>query len=125
TATTEIYTLSLHDALPILRHLLGERVPEGVLEVREEARFLQKSAGLEVGETTSNVLLRLAGHGLKQRERHVVTDDRGSLEQALLLGRQAIDARRQQALNAGRNLNGLDGRGQTIGAGFTGERVRL
>src|SRR5260370_4462463 len=45
TATTEIYTLSLHDALPILVHLQGGRppvlvrpgggsVPEGVLPLR-------------------------------------------------------------------------------------------
>ena len=54
-----------------------------------------------------------------------MTDDRGRLEQPLVLGRQAIDARGQQSVDAGRNLNRLDGRGETIGAGFTGERVRL
>ena len=108
-----------------IRHLLGERVPEGVLEVGKEARFQHESTSLEVGETTSNVLLGLTGHRLKQRERHVVTDDSRRLEQALVLGRQAIDTRRQQALDAGRNLNGLEGRGETIGARFTGERLRL
>ena len=30
TATTEIYTLSLHDALPILRSALGELIIEGI-----------------------------------------------------------------------------------------------
>src|SRR2546426_12269854 len=37
TATTEIYTLSLHDALPISRRLLEILVPDGVLLVAVDA----------------------------------------------------------------------------------------
>src|SRR5256885_13257619 len=33
TATTEIYTLSLHDALPICMRLNGQRVPRGMASI--------------------------------------------------------------------------------------------
>src|SRR3712207_9489307 len=42
TATTEIYTLSLHDALPILGDLAGEDVVEAV--IRGAAQRLQLAA---------------------------------------------------------------------------------
>src|SRR5436305_3688568 len=46
TATTEIYTLSLHDALPIC--IGGERVVGARLRVLELAREQEKAAGLHL-----------------------------------------------------------------------------
>src|SRR5438876_12174663 len=43
TATTEIYTLSLHDALPICRDLLRERPPTRVQEDDARAILLDRS----------------------------------------------------------------------------------
>src|SRR3712207_8520758 len=42
TATTEIYTLSLHDALPILHDLAGGRVVDGRLHHGEEGHRQQE-----------------------------------------------------------------------------------
>src|SRR3712207_9179631 len=50
TATTEIYTLSLHDALPIWRWLPGQAIAAG--------------AGVAVGDVA-------AGEALRRRERHL------------------------------------------------------
>src|SRR3712207_9170069 len=47
TATTEIYTLSLHDALPISRRLraLGQLLEEGVVDAGHLTLGLERDAG--------------------------------------------------------------------------------
>jgi hypothetical protein len=42
--------------------------------------------------------------GLQERERHVLPDDGGGLEEALVLGRQPVDARREDCLRRRRDL---------------------
>src|SRR2546422_7871297 len=70
TATTEIYTLSLHDALPIylqvplaLEHLLGEPggrgVRDGVMRMHELQVFAQGDLVLRSEEHTSELQSRL------------------------------------------------------------------
>ena len=44
------------------------------------------------------------GNGLQQRQGHLGANDRGGLEQALLLRRQPVDARRQHRLYRRRHL---------------------
>ena len=65
---------------------MRERVLEGVLEIREEARLVEELGGLEVGEPATQLFLGQLGDGEQERERHVLADDRGRLEQPLVLG---------------------------------------
>src|SRR2546430_17186684 len=67
TATTEIYTLSLHDALPICRHLsaaragvgrLRERVQEDLLRRRAESDHRSEEHTSEL-QSQSNLVCRL------------------------------------------------------------------
>src|SRR5499426_1804652 len=77
---------------------------EGVLEVREDACLVQKLGGLEMTQRPTQVLLGRVGNGLQQREGHILPDDRGGLEQTLVLGRQAIDAGGEDGLRRRRDL---------------------
>ena len=92
-------------------------------EVGKEAGLVEELGALEVGEATPKLGFVLLGDRLKQGERYVMTDDRGRLEQTLLLGGQPVDARRQNRVDAGRNLDGVDGLGEAIRAGLADERL--
>jgi hypothetical protein len=59
--------------------VVGEGVLERVLEVGEEARFIQELSGLEVGETPAKLLLRQPGNPVKEAERNILSDDGGRL----------------------------------------------
>ena len=88
-----------------VRDFVGERVLERVLEVRKEPGLVEELRGLEVRQLGAHLVLRRVGNGQEQRQGHVLADDRGGLEQALGLGRQAVDARGQDGLNRGGNLS--------------------
>ena len=79
-------------------HLMGERVLERVLEIREEARLVEKLGRLETRETAPQRSSADVRDRLQQRERHVLADDGGGLEQPLVLGREAVDASREDRL---------------------------
>src|SRR3712207_9167869 len=64
TATTEIYTLSLHDALPICRPLA--RAP-GPVHVDGEGLEVAQVVGDAVGEDAAGPLVELAGEGELRR----------------------------------------------------------
>src|SRR3712207_6991908 len=67
TATTEIYTLSLHDALPILRRRRAVRLLPGLLGPALDARL----AGLGRGRgPRAQDLPRQHRHGLRRSEEH-------------------------------------------------------
>src|SRR3712207_9293471 len=69
TATTEIYTLSLHDALPISR-LAGERVQGRDVLVRDHeavAGQRREEAGLEQAATEEHRVVARLGRGPDQR----------------------------------------------------------
>ena len=68
-----------------VRDLVGERVLEGVLEIREEPGLVEELGGLQVVEPATERLVRQLGDRLEQRERHVLADDRGGLQEALVL----------------------------------------
>jgi hypothetical protein len=60
-------------------------------------------------------LLGQLGNGLQQGQGNLHANDRGRLQQSLLLRRQAVDACRQHRLHCGRHLNGRHGLRQAIG----------
>ena len=63
--------------------LLGQRVLEGVFEIREEADLVEELGGLEVSQPTPQVFFGQLGNGEQKRERHVLADHRGRLKQPL------------------------------------------
>src|SRR2546422_11770518 len=65
TATTEIYTLSLHDALPILAH---EGVSEVAFDEREEPLHIPDVPGLIQAELFADPLADLRRHVRVGRE---------------------------------------------------------
>jgi hypothetical protein len=87
---------------------MGEGVLERVLEVREAAGLVEELGGLERFESAAERLVRDFGDRLEQREWDVRADDGGDLEETLVLGRQPVDARRQNRLDRGRNQDRLD-----------------
>ena len=105
--------------------LVRKRMPEGVFEIGKETRLVQKASGLEVGEAETGVRFGRLGDRLEKPERYGLADDRGRLEQALLLEGESIDARGHDRVDAGRNLDGVDGLGETIRTRLTGEGFRL
>ena len=90
-------------------HLVGEGVLEGVFELGEEAGFVEELGCLQVAETAAQFLLGQLYDSLQEGKGHLRTDDRCGLEEALLLGRQAVDAGRQDCLHRGGGLHALKG----------------
>ena len=110
---------------PLVRHLVREGVLERVLEVREEPGLVEELGGLEVRETASKPLLRQVGHRLEQGERHVRPDDGRGLEQALLVGGQAVDAGGQDRLHRRGHLDARQGRRQAVGPALADQHLGL
>ena len=79
-------------------------VLESVLEVREEPRLVEELGGLQMTETVPDLILGQVGDGLEQSERHVCADDRGRLEETLLVGRESVDPRGQYGLHGRRHV---------------------
>ena len=95
---------------------MGEGVLEGVFELGEEAGFVEELGGLQVAEPAAQLLLGQLRNGLQEGEGHLGANHRGGLEETLLLGRQAVDARRQDGLHRGGDLQAVEGLCQAIGA---------
>src|SRR5499433_2487019 len=106
-------------------HLVRQRVLEGVFEVREEARLVEELGGLKMTQSPAQVVLGRVGNGLQQREGHILPDDRGGLEQTLLLGRQAIDAGGEDGLRRRRDLPRLRSLGYSVCPTLPDEYLRL
>src|SRR5262245_1684513 len=83
---------------------LSERVLEAVLEVGEQLHRGEKLRGLKVRENAAKRVLRQPTDRLEERKRHILPNDRGGLEQTLVLGRQAIDAGGEDGLRRRRDL---------------------
>jgi hypothetical protein len=103
--------------------LVRERVLEGVLEIREETRLVEELGGLEVSEPTTQVCFGPLGNGEQERERHILADDRGRLEQPLVLGCQAVDPGREDRLDRRRYLDRRGVGRQPVGPPFTDQRL--
>src|SRR4029453_16603443 len=74
-----------------VRDFVGQRMFEGVFELREEARLIQEFGSLEMGETPSEVTFAVRDEGLEKSNRHVLPDYRARLEQALFVWRKPVD----------------------------------
>ena len=94
---------------------MGEGVLEGVGALGKQAGLVEKLRRLQLRQAAVQRLVGRVGDGLQQRPGHLGANDGGGLEQAFVLRRQPIDARRQQRLHCGRHLQGVERLGQTIG----------
>src|SRR2546426_3477836 len=95
TATTEIYTLSLHDALPIYLHALGDLLLEPLLAVlrrdaRAERLSLVPALGEDARQATGDIVALRVGHEDEHAPVHrgLLFDD---LEQHPILGVEVIE----------------------------------
>jgi hypothetical protein len=78
-----------------------------------------------MGEPTPEVFLGPLGNGEQERELHVLADDRGGLEQPLVLGGQAVDACREDRLDRRRHLDRRGVVRQPVGPPLTDQRLGL
>ena len=102
-------------------HLVGQGVLEGVLALGKEPCLVEELGRLEVREATMQHRLGHLGNGLQQRQGHVRADDRGALQEVLVLQGQAVDASGQHRLHRGGHLQALDRLRQAIRATLTGQ----
>src|SRR5688572_32062881 len=98
TATTEIYTLSLHDALPIsltndeINRLLAPIIPETPSSLCDQAILeLAYASGLRISELGN---LRIEQLQLESGFINVI--GKGNKERVVPLGRKAIEARSEE-----------------------------
>jgi hypothetical protein len=108
-----------------VRHLVRQGVLERVLEVRKEARLVEKLARLEGRETVPQDVLGHLRDRLEDGKGHIRADDRGRLEEALLFGREPVYPRGQDRLDRRRDLNARERSGEAIGAALPGQHLRL
>src|SRR4029453_16546132 len=74
-------------------HLMGERVLEGVLEIGEEARLVEKLGRLKMAQPPTDRPFLFVRHRHEEGQREVLPDDRGNLEEPLLFRWQAAEWR--------------------------------
>jgi hypothetical protein len=106
-------------------HVVRERVLERVLEVRKQTGLVEELGRLESVESATERLVWQVGGRLEQNEGHILANDGGDLQQALVLREEPVDARRQHRLDRGRDLDRLDRLRQPIPAGRAIQRLRL
>src|SRR5215467_11203140 len=58
-----------------IRHVVGQRVLEGVLEIGEDASLVKQLGGLQPAERGVQIVLTGVSDRLEQRERNVLPDD--------------------------------------------------
>ena len=59
---------------------MRQRMLEGVLDLREEVRFVEELGSLKVREAATEIPFVILDDGLEQSERHVLADHGGSLD---------------------------------------------
>src|SRR5260370_11777161 len=104
---------------------MRERMLEGVLEVGEAARFVEKLGRLKVTQPATEHLLVLVRDRLEEGKGDVLPDDRGSLEEPFSLGGQAVDARGQNGLYRAGHMDRRQATRQSVGASCARQSARL
>ena len=80
---------------------------------------------MQVGEAAAQGVLGQIGDGRQQREGHILADDRGRLEQPLLLRREAVDAGRQNRLHGARHRDGRERPAELVAAALADQHPGL
>jgi hypothetical protein len=89
-------------------HLMREGVLEGVGALGKQAGLVEKLRRLQLRQAAVQRLVGRVGDGVQQRPGYLGADDRSGLQQAFVLRRQPVDARRQQRLHRGRHLQRVE-----------------
>ena len=108
-----------------VRHLVRQRVFEGVFELGEEVGLVQELRGLELGEVASKLVMGHVGDRLQHHERHIRAHHGGRLEHGLLLGGQAVDPGGEERLHRGRHLDGIQRLQQAVVPTLANEHLGL
>jgi hypothetical protein len=115
-------TAVVHEA--VIGDASGEPVPEGIRDVREQTRLVQKFARPQVGERAMQLFRRI-GDGFEERERHVLANHRGKLQRCLLRRAQPIDPRRDDRGYARGDLDPVGLPDEAVGAAGAGQHARI
>jgi hypothetical protein len=110
---------------PRIDDLMGQRVLEGIFEIWEKMYLVQILGGLKTRKAPVHVRLGQFSEDLQQTERHVLADDCGGLEEALVVRREPIDPCRQDCLHGGRHLDGLEFLRQPVCSRLADQRPRF
>src|SRR5262249_27229986 len=97
-------------------HLVGEGMLEGVLALGEKARLIEELSGLYVGKAAVEALRGHLDDGLQQGQWYFMANHGGSLQEALGLGWQPVNACGKHSLHRCWGLNGRERLPQTIDA---------
>src|SRR5215475_4994767 len=90
-----------------IRYLVCQSVLEGVLEIGVTAGLVEELSRLQDVEAAAERFLRQVSNRLEQRDRHVLADDRGDLQEAFVRWGKPIDTYRQNRLHRCRHLQHL------------------
>lgn len=105
--------------------LVGERMLERVLGVREELGLVEELGGLKVCETFPERIVGCVGNGCEEGERDVFADHGCGLKEPFVVRLQAVDTGRENRLRRRWNLQAIGRSGQAIGSGVARQDVRL
>jgi hypothetical protein len=93
--------------------------------IREQPRLVDELGRRQVVEPTTKRRVRELGDRVEERERDIVADDGGDLEEALVLLSKPVDARCQHHLDGGRELDRLGRLHQPILSAFPRQHGRF
>jgi hypothetical protein len=98
----------------VVGYLVCQGVFEGVFLFGEQAGLIQELSGLQLRQATVQPCLRQVSNSLEQQQGYLMANHRSSLQQVLLLRRQAVHACCEYSLYCGRYLNARQRLGQPI-----------
>jgi hypothetical protein len=125
-----VHDPGVQDVPPLLEeaavdHFVRQGMLEGVFAFRKEPHLIQKLGRLEVCQPTMQRLLGQLSHSVQQRYGHLAANHDSRLQEALCLGRESVDARRQHGLYCGWHLHGRQGLCQMMGTRLPDEHPSL
>ena len=109
----------------VVGHPARQCVLEDVVRLLEQAGVIDELGRPETVQGVSEIVLGHRGDGLEQDDRHILSDGRRGLEQALVDGREPVDARGQNCLDGGGHPERLEGLGKAIASPLPDEDAVL
>ena len=103
---------------PSVGDVVGKGVLEGVLQVREELRRVEKFSSLQIVQETVKLALRQPTNCMQEGERCIMSNHRRLVQQALLGGGQRVDTRSEDSLHRGRDLDAGERPGKPIATAY-------
>jgi hypothetical protein len=108
-----------------VRHLVGQDVAKRVDGLGKEGLLLEQLGLAQPSERRPHLIPGQLGHRLQEPARHVLADDRRGLHDALVPGRQAVDARLEHRAHRRRDVDRPHRAFQPVPAARAGQRAAL